>query len=342
MPTPRQKEALRIALNTPDIALIQGPPGTGKTKVISALQVRLAEISEDSSSVSGRTLLTSYQHDAVENAADRTVVFGLPAYKVGKRPKQTEESDNVERWCEESKEALKAQLAAMPELPESAVLRRVQALVQGYILAPLNPQQTAELLKNIFELTEGKITGGCSDRLLEFSQTLARGTFHLDDEEPERELNIQAVRALRTNPVAFSDDGSWNARKALRRLHRVQILETAERQLLEKAADWQDESAPPFLEELAALRDRLLERLLPVTTSAITPVANPEIEALLTKVVDTLYQRVRQSREGVDAVIAEYLDDLENDPHGVRKMIRDRKTRRKPLHLCMAVIRWSK
>ena len=42
-PTPKQKSALDVALNTPDIALIQGPPGTGKTRVIAALQVRLAE-----------------------------------------------------------------------------------------------------------------------------------------------------------------------------------------------------------------------------------------------------------------------------------------------------------
>ncbi|MEZ4302314.1 MAG: AAA domain-containing protein [Polyangiaceae bacterium] len=83
-PTPRQIEALRVALSTPDIALIQGPPGTGKTKVIAALQVRLAEISEREDRVV-KNLLTSYQHEAVENAASRTIVFGLPAVKIGRR-----------------------------------------------------------------------------------------------------------------------------------------------------------------------------------------------------------------------------------------------------------------
>ena len=52
-PTERQKLAIDIALNTPDIALIQGPPGTGKTDVIAALQVRLAEISEERDNISG-------------------------------------------------------------------------------------------------------------------------------------------------------------------------------------------------------------------------------------------------------------------------------------------------
>lgn len=36
-PTENQEKAIRIALNTPDIAIIQGPPGTGKTTVINAI-----------------------------------------------------------------------------------------------------------------------------------------------------------------------------------------------------------------------------------------------------------------------------------------------------------------
>ena len=59
-PTGRQIEALKVALNTPDIALVQGPPGTGKTRTIAALQARLSEIAEDTDGVSGRYLLTSY------------------------------------------------------------------------------------------------------------------------------------------------------------------------------------------------------------------------------------------------------------------------------------------
>ena len=94
-PTPRQIEAIRVALNTPDIALIQGPPGTGKTKTIAALQARLAELGEDGD-LAGQTLLTSYQHDAVENAAARTLVFGLPAIKVGRKHGRTDDGDGFD------------------------------------------------------------------------------------------------------------------------------------------------------------------------------------------------------------------------------------------------------
>jgi len=79
-PTPRQIEAIRVALNTPDIALIQGPPGTGKTKTIAALQARLAELGEDGD-LAGQTLLTSYQHDAVENAAAIRRLLPIPWWR---------------------------------------------------------------------------------------------------------------------------------------------------------------------------------------------------------------------------------------------------------------------
>lgn len=79
-PTDAQKRAIEIALNTPDVAVIQGPPGTGKTQVIAAIAARVAEEMGDSGAMR-EVLLTSFQHDAVDNVASRTVVFGLPAIK---------------------------------------------------------------------------------------------------------------------------------------------------------------------------------------------------------------------------------------------------------------------
>lgn len=321
-PTSRQEQALKVALNTPDIALIQGPPGTGKTKVISALQVRLAEISEDSgNSVSHRLLLTSYQHDAVENAAERSVVFGLPAVVVG-RTKGNEGLDNVDRWRRSRIEALEAKFATLP-LPESANLRQVRNLVASYILTPGSRQQTAALIREIFELTKGKIKGELSDRLLEYSNRLAKGQNLQDTENSdERELALHSVKSIRTDPIAFSDDGPRTAMKALKRLAPLQVLETSDRQLLQNAFEWMEEETPPFLGELALLRDRLLEKLIPQEVTVTTTVADPEIETLLTEVREAMYERVRQSSAGVEAVLSEYLEDLKADPEGVREMLR--------------------
>jgi len=329
-PTPRQEEALQVAINTPDIALIQGPPGTGKTKVITALQARLAEISESSAvGVSHRLLLTSYQHDAVENAAERTVVFGLPAVRIGGRKNRTDAADNVDRWRRDRIKALEVKLSQLPDLPETAQLRQVQNLVAGYVLTPGDSQQTARLLEEIYQLTKGRISGELSNRLLEqkHSLTVGNSSVNLADIQT-RDLAIRAVRSLRIEAILFSDDGPATAYKALRRLESLNVLPDDDRRLLETAADWDNSESsgmePPFLNDLAILQTRLLEQLSPVDIPATTvTTANPEIEELLQQVREALYEKIRQSRSGVEAVLEEYLNDLRYDPDGVREMLRD-------------------
>ena len=108
-PTDKQIDALDLALNTPDIALILGPPGTGKTQIISALQRRLAD--EAQQDISREVLVSSFQHDAVDNVVARSDVFGLPAIRVGKRERSaailqqwiSKQQTMVEKVLEEEK-----------------------------------------------------------------------------------------------------------------------------------------------------------------------------------------------------------------------------------------------
>jgi len=81
-PTPKQKQAIELALNSTDVSVIIGPPGTGKTQVIAAIQQRIIEEKKDEP-VQRSVLLTSYQHDAVDNVNARTQVLGLPGLRIG-------------------------------------------------------------------------------------------------------------------------------------------------------------------------------------------------------------------------------------------------------------------
>jgi energy-coupling factor transporter ATP-binding protein EcfA2 len=105
-PTERQKLALDVAINTPDIALIVGPPGTGKTQVIAALKILLAGALENQS-LQHQILISSYQHDAVDNALNRGRVFGLPSVRIGGRNLGV---DPIAAWCEDTRKALAKRL----------------------------------------------------------------------------------------------------------------------------------------------------------------------------------------------------------------------------------------
>ncbi|PNW37800.1 UNVERIFIED_CONTAM: DNA/RNA helicase, partial [Euhalothece sp. KZN 001] len=319
-PTPRQEEAIKVALNTPDIALIQGPPGTGKTKVITAIEARLAEVAEETNrSITHRLLLTSFQHDAVENAAEKTVVYGLPAVRVGGRSRQQSSLDNIDRWRRERIEKLEAQLANTPETAGRRLLKQVGNLVISYARTPRTPQESIPLLKEVLDLTQGRIRKELSDQLLDYIQQLKRPPEIEDDEA--REKARKAVRSLRIDAGSFSDDGAIAAQKVLSRLDSLNILTSEQLELLQQAAAWIEETPPPFLEALTNLKEELLEQLTPIEITPVSPISNPEIESLLNQVNHSLRDHIRQSKEGIEDVLEEYLDDLKTDPNGVRETL---------------------
>ncbi len=319
-PTPRQIEALRVALNTPDIALIQGPPGTGKTKMIAALEVRLAELGEQLD-LAGQTLLTSYQHDAVENAASKTIVFGLPAVKVGGRLGR-EPDDGVDRWRRERIDALRGDLAAIDEYPVNAALRRIRRLTAAYVAAPIDRREGLRVLDEVADISREFIPPRLLDRVAQLRMELSRSQRPIvGSADDEREALLRAIRALRTEPAGFGDDGPHNAARALRRLELAGLADDESSQLLRAAAEWDSADPPPFLHEIAALQGALVDRLTPEMSPG-APAVHGEVADLLIELTDELSRVARESAGGEAIALNEYLDDLDNDVEGVRSAVR--------------------
>jgi len=132
--TDKQAEAVDVAINTPDIALIQGPPGTGKTKVISAIVKRLQEISDKNQAPAGELLVCSEQHDAVENVASGSDVLGLPAVKIGKKRGSHDLTtiDPVENWRLKQIRTIESKLKNAGNIPIDVVKKKVSQLTNAY------------------------------------------------------------------------------------------------------------------------------------------------------------------------------------------------------------------
>ena len=328
-PTDRQRLALEVALHTPDIALIQGPPGTGKTRVIAALQARLAEPDEgiDPGGLSGNTLLTSYQHDAVENAAAATRVMGLPAVKVGYRRGSVEARDGVDTWAAETAEAVRAARGrAGSEGSVHAALRTVREIALTYLRTPSRRDAPAAVLRQVAETASLWLPAGLVDDMARLRAELtAPRSIHLGDEE--RDFALRAVRALRVGAASFSDDGPANAYKALRRLERLDdstLLTGEVRSCLERAAgsDPGEAADATLLADLESVRNTLLDRLCSPDSGAASPRVHADVESMVNRVVDALTERARETAPGVDIAVAEWIADLENDPVGVRDTVR--------------------
>lgn len=149
-PTHAQREAIRAALETPDIVLIQGPPGTGKTAVIAAIEARLAEDGSDGDVLAGQTLLTSFQHDAVDNAAARSQVMGIPALRLGGRAGETPGLDLQQNWVGKKLAHMDEVLAVMPDdrpLAQYRFYRDEVAMWATSGEAPDPPRELAQRLR---------------------------------------------------------------------------------------------------------------------------------------------------------------------------------------------------
>lgn len=327
-PTAKQEEAIRVALNTPDVALIIGPPGTGKTQVIAALERRLAELNEGHV-IAHEVLISSFQHDAVENALERTSVYGLPAIKVGNR---SGTSDAVDHWCNSRHQSVSKRLEewAVDE-PHVPLLQRLNRLVMNLRLVSMPNDQREEALQNLNGLIDelaNKVHIRFSSRWSQdWEDYLARPRVDGVDASSQMQVGrrrrlTRLTRALRILPESFVDDGALRA-GALRHEARDEprFLTPEQLDLLDHATDSVTASADQ-LAALAELRDQLLDRLRPDNRpAAIRHQLDEEGGRLLSLLQAELASKVASTKFGRFDVLQRYRDAFDSNRERVRSAV---------------------
>jgi len=202
-PTDRQVEAIDVALNTPDIALIQGPPGTGKTTVVTAILERLNEEYDKNKSIRGQILVSGFQHDAVENIVARLSVNALPAVKFGKRSGDSEftvdaVTQKLNQWCSNVAENIRNK---NPQIAQTEDQVRLIELFVAYSSCP-SKNNTVSLMKRILELPRDVIS---EDIISDAEEIINSLQTKLQANDPS---TLRLVRALRVSEAAFEDDGA--------------------------------------------------------------------------------------------------------------------------------------
>lgn len=325
-PTDRQRMAIRMAINTPDIAMIQGPPGTGKTRVITALNKILMDDQSAIKKSFGDTLLTSFQHDAVENVASLSSVFGLPAIKVGHRHTRDQAYDPSTAWRKKLVDELLNDPQRQVATPVREVHNRVKTLLRGYIKSPTESRITSQMLRDVFASSYDYISQEVRDALINLSHQLEQGIAHRNWEtDADEQKIIRAARSLRVEPIGFADDGPRNARILLSRVEKLDWISTDEKELLNVAADWaMDAEQPSFLPQLAEIQSKIIEHYLNAKPLDRAGLINADVERLLTQVVEELYQfSVSHPDNAAELIVQRFIFDLENDPGGAFRTLQN-------------------
>lgn len=210
--TERQKEAIDVAINTPDIAIIQGPPGTGKTTVIKAIVERLNDIYKNSQL---KILIASTQHDAVDNAIENMECGGMPPYRLG--GKVNSDSTNLyylENWFQKINEVCANFLEKDTDTKNHLAIRNIYSRIG--VLRNLDVEENfSDCEKQLGELYSElqKLKDFPSDKLKEIEKiTLRIIDFETKDNDDGDLMLEKLLDSQRTNPISFSDDGIKNLR----------------------------------------------------------------------------------------------------------------------------------
>lgn len=330
-PTPKQKQAIELGLNSTDIAIIIGPPGTGKTQVITAMQQRIAEEQKETP-LKHLVLLTSYQHDAVENVLARSNVMGLAGVRIGGKNKQSGEeedlSDTIRRWSRPIQINLELEI---DKHPVTDWLKRLNQYSIDLTLGDLTKR--SEQVININSVLEDFK----KEKIFLDSEIQAWwNQFKFDKSAVSPNLmheEYRYVRTLRTTMSGFCDDGAARCIQVAARLKLLQekypdalIITNDQAELLEHLSIMGCGAVNSAqLASLWDLKNLLLDRCLPdYRPRHVRQVLDEKDCKMLTALRIDLQNKVRISKSfGYLVVLDDYRASLSASAYSLQQAVKN-------------------
>lgn len=309
--TENQKEAVEIAINTPDVAVIQGPPGTGKSTVVAAICNRLIEIAEKSKKDDTKLILVSaFQNDTVEHIASKIYTLGLPTIKIGK-----ETQSNIRAEDELIKEIRLNIDNSLQNLSTKGNAHRFSKRLSD-LKKLYESENNEEKLKSEIESLIKNIS--ISDELWNSWQEL-NGNAKFNDASLEK--NLKLLRGLRTDVQGYNDDGY----EKIVRLQKSDLpFNNLEKDLLDNAPF--DNTDDSFLDKIKQLQEKYLEQLNAMDT-AISSGNNLAIVDWLDMAIQYFKQKeaidYQDEETFLSAILEELREDLDGNAEYIRNTIKD-------------------
>lgn len=225
---PKQEEALKTAINSPDISLIQGPPGTGKTTVIKAICERFREIyeadeqrkkKEDEEHIlrSPKILISSFQNEAVDNAISAPLPGDIPAYrKMAKRTRnasQEQYQKSLDKWYTELSESI-SELIQNKEASEYVTQKN---LLNDEFLSYKNADEPIEEAANIIKHYLDFAEVIYPTNLVDAAEKIIKAANN-DSMDDLPDPVVSKLESQRLDKEAFEDDGERAAQRLLAHL----------------------------------------------------------------------------------------------------------------------------
>lgn len=313
-PTDAQIAAVQYALATPDIAVIQGPPGTGKTAVIRAIAKLLDEREPRARDGGARMLITSTQHDAVENAVRKLELRNVPSLKIGRES----EGGPFELWKEEWKRRLHISRRNQPApAGDLATARRyLVPIIEG----PLSRSDLIAAVERF--LAAGRVAiARKSARAVE--RALAEATKEGVDLTAKTRTRLLPIAArLPTQLASYEDAGHLAVEHAGDEVVPVLGLGKFDAARFERLGRSGALPSSADFAALAALRRLWLIRLrLPRRPAPSLQSAPAELLAALSNAVDDWEAYEAQGTRARGSILSRLIDAIEQEPERIEQIM---------------------
>jgi hypothetical protein len=296
-PTLNQINALQIALETPDIAIILGPPGTGKSALIKALIKGIEQYEKPKNG----TLLTTYQHDALDSLISQAKVNGMPCLRYGGKNIDNAKilSVDLAMNIREKAEQLEAKY---PEYKNYGILYRLRNSIAALDHMQLSFGNIVAFILDILEYTKDVIPVTSRRKIEKLKDEYAARLDTYGD-------NIIAadIAKLRDNKTAYDDDG-----KIIINIAEVKMLRASEtaQTLFEK---YKDAAAKGDFESAKKNRLRLIAGVTAQRTPCVTEKEKTGLRDVLITAISGIESRLQAQGDFEAEIISDYINTYKNN-----------------------------
>ena len=314
-PTENQMQAIEIALNTPDIALIQGPPGTGKTTVITAILSRLAEIAGNSSRNFADDLVSAYQHDAVNNCIERLGNFDLPTIEVGDKDSDTFMA-KINKWLSEKIQLFEKEF---PEIIGKTKIRDISDKIVSFLsMRDIQIDICENLLKEILsECTNISIE--LKNDIIVFLNSVSVKTHRVNADNNI----INLIHNMPTTEIGYQDNGINIFTEIINYLKiNKELMQDI---IIQKSADFLEKFIldPSDCTYLRLIKNNLLSKFIIKPSEFLNDTDKDNLFSILNNVLEELKINVSDNKENIDDVFYSYYYSLINDKYNIIESIKE-------------------
>lgn len=203
-PNETQLEAIEIAINTPDFAIIQGPPGCGKTSLINAIDNCLAKI-DSSLHKKASSLSTAYQKESTRNMVTKKNINGLPVPFITSKY-QVEIEAEFQEYIDNVAEKLKIKY---PELVKN-IYKKASIDILTANVSSFNPETATFdsllfFLNNVIDCTYDSSLYEQREQLLEIQKNAQNKLKKIL--EPNKDQTLYYIRIIPSSSLELEDEG---------------------------------------------------------------------------------------------------------------------------------------